>query len=97
MAIVVQQCLILVANVTLHVSNLLAYDTILLGHTTNLLVEVCDLLDIATKMALLCSNDALGVVLQLEQVMGIACHVRPTTVVVDPIDVTCLIHAGLPL
>jgi hypothetical protein len=48
------------------VSNLLAYDTILLGHTTNLLFEVRGLLGIATKMALLGSNDALGVMLQLE-------------------------------
>jgi hypothetical protein len=95
--IVVQECLILVAEVTLQVCNLLAYDTILLGQTTDLLVEVRNLLGIATKTTQLCNNDALGVVLQLEQVLGIAHHVRPTTVVVDLIDVACLIHVSLPL
>jgi hypothetical protein len=61
---------------------------------TDLLVEV---LGIATKIALLGGNDALGVVLQLEQVLGIACLVHPPTVVVDLIDVACLIHVSLPL
>jgi hypothetical protein len=82
---------------SLHVSNMLAHDTILLGHTTDLLVEVRDSLGIATKTALLCSNNVLGVMLQLELVLGIACHVHLTTMVVDPIDVACLIHASLPL
>jgi hypothetical protein len=61
--VAVQEQLILVTKVTLQVSNLLAYDTILLGHMTDLLVEVRDLLGIATKMALLCSNDVLSVML----------------------------------
>jgi hypothetical protein len=63
MMVAVQEQLILVTKVTLQVSNLLAYDTILLGHMTDLLVEVRDLLGIATKMALLCSNDVLSVML----------------------------------
>jgi hypothetical protein len=61
--VAVQEQLILVTKVTLQVSNLLAYDTILLGHMIDLLVEFCDLLGIATKMALLCSNDVLSVML----------------------------------
>jgi hypothetical protein len=61
--VAVQEQLILVTKVTLQVSNLLAYDTILLGHMIDLLVEFRDLLGIATKMALLCSNDVLSVML----------------------------------
>jgi hypothetical protein len=95
--VAVQERLVLVAEVTLQVSNMLTYDTILLGHMTDLLVEVRNLLGIATKMALLCNNDALGVVPQLEQVLDIVRHVCPTTMVVNLIDVACLIHAGLPL
>jgi hypothetical protein len=53
------------------------------------------LLGIATKMALLDSNDALGVVLQLEQVLGIARYICPPTVLVDLIDVACAIHVSL--
>jgi hypothetical protein len=48
-------------------------------------------------MAPLLRNDALSVVLQLEQVLGIACHVRLVTVVVNLKDVAHLIHASLPL
>jgi hypothetical protein len=92
-----QELLVLVAEVTLQVSHLLAHDTILLCHMTNLLGKGLDVLGITTKAALLSCNDALGVVLQLEQVLGIARHVRPTTVVVILKDVACLIHACLPL
>jgi hypothetical protein len=97
MTVAVQENLDLVMEVALQVPNLLAYDTILLGHMIDLLVEACDLLGIATKTALLCSNDALSVMLQLEQWLGTARHVRPTTMVVDLIDVACLVHASLPL
>jgi hypothetical protein len=69
----------------------------LLGHMTNLLVKGLDLLGIATKMAPLSYNDALGVVLQQEQVLGIARHVHPTTWVVIQKDVARLIQACLPL
>jgi hypothetical protein len=64
---------------------------------TDLLGEVIDLLGITNKMAPLLRNDALSVVLQLEQVLGIACHVRLVTVVVNLKDVAHLIHASLPL
>jgi hypothetical protein len=50
--VAVQKRLILVAKVTLQVFNPLAYGTNLLGHTTDLLVEVCDLPGIATKTTL---------------------------------------------
>jgi hypothetical protein len=83
--------------VTLQVSHLLTHDTILLGHTTDLLGKGLDLLGITTKTTPLSGNDALGVMLQLEQVLGIACHVCPTTMVVILEDVACLIHACLPL
>jgi hypothetical protein len=73
------------------------HDTILLGHRANLLGKVLDLLGITNKTALLLHNDELSVMLQLEQVLGIVCHVRPTTAVVDPMKISCLIHASLPL
>jgi hypothetical protein len=53
------------------------HDTILLGHVTDLLGEVLDFLGITNKATLLLCNDALHVMLQLEQVLGISCHVRP--------------------
>jgi hypothetical protein len=92
-----QELLVLVVEANLKVSHLLAHDTILLGHTTNLLGKGLDLLGITTKMTPLSCNDALDVVLQLEQVLGIACHVCPTTIVVILEDVACLIHVCLPL
>jgi hypothetical protein len=52
------------------------HDTILLGHATDLLGEVLDLLGVTNKVAPLLCNIALSVVLQLEQVLGISCHVR---------------------
>jgi hypothetical protein len=64
---------------------------------TDLLGNGLDLLGITTKTAPLSGNNALGVVLQLEQVLGIARHVRPTTMVVIMKDVACLIHVCLPL
>jgi hypothetical protein len=92
-----RELLVLVTKVTLQVSHLLAHDTILLGHTTNLLGKGLDLLGITTKTAPLSCNDALGVMLQLEQVLGIARHVHPTTMVVVLKDVARLIHVFLPL
>jgi hypothetical protein len=61
-----QELLELVMEVILQVPHLLAHGTMLLGHTTNLLVRGLDLLGIATKMAPLSCNDVLGAVLQLE-------------------------------
>jgi hypothetical protein len=73
------------------------HGTNLLGLTTNLLGEVLDFLGIPNKMAPLLRNDALSVVLQLKQVLGISGHVHPATVVVDLKDIAHLIHASLPL
>jgi hypothetical protein len=69
----------------------------LMGHTTDLLVKGLDLLGIATKMTPMSYNDALGVVLQLEEVQGIAHHIRPTTMVLLQKGVAHLIQACLPL
>jgi hypothetical protein len=52
---------------------------------TDPLGKVLDLLLINNKTTPLLCNDALSVVLQLKQALGIMCHVRPTTVVVDSI------------
>jgi hypothetical protein len=52
---------------------------------------------ISTEMTPLSCNDVLGVVLQLEQVLGISRHVRSTTVIVVPKYVARLINARLPL
>jgi hypothetical protein len=49
-----------------------------------------------TTTSLLC-NDALSVVLQLKQMLGISGHVRPATVVMNLKDIAHLIHASLPL
>jgi hypothetical protein len=92
-----QKCLLLVTKATLQVPNLRTHDTILLGHAIDLLGEVLDLLGITNKTAPLLRNNALSVVLQLEQVLGISCHVHPATVVVNLKDVTHLIHVSLPL
>jgi hypothetical protein len=73
------------------------HDTILLGLATDLLGEVLDFLGITIKMTVLLRNDALSVVLQLKQVLGISGHVRPATVVVNLKDIAHLIHASLSL
>jgi hypothetical protein len=46
---------------------------------------------------MLSNNDALGVVLQLEHVLGISRHVHPTSLVVVLEDVARLVHACHPL
>jgi hypothetical protein len=69
----------------------------LLGHTLSLLLKGFDLPCISTETAPLSCNDVLGVMLQLEQVLGISHHVRLTTMIVVLKDVTCLINARLPL
>jgi hypothetical protein len=97
MAEAAQKCLVLVMKATLEVSNLLAHNTILLCHTADLLGKVLNLLGIANKMTHLLRNNALSVMLQLEQVLGVLCHVHPITVVVNLIEVACLIHVSLPL
>jgi hypothetical protein len=92
-----QDLLVLVVKVTLQVPHLLTHDTILLGHMSGLLRKGLELLGITTKMTPLFDNKVLGVMLQLEQVLGATHHVRPTTVVVVLKDVARLIHACLPL
>jgi hypothetical protein len=69
--VAVQEPLVLVVKASLQVSNLLMHDTILLGHMTDLLSKGHDLYGIADKTAPLLHNDMLGVMLQLEQVLGI--------------------------
>jgi hypothetical protein len=69
----------------------------LLGLTTDLLHKGLDLLCITAQKAPLSFNDELGLMLQLEQVLGVACHVRPTTMVVVLKGIARLIHACLPL
>jgi hypothetical protein len=70
---------------------------VLLGHTPDLLLDGFDFPCISTEMTMLSYNDALCVVLQSEQVLGISRYVRPTTVVVVLKDVACLINACPPL
>jgi hypothetical protein len=88
-----QKLLVLVVNETLKSPQLLAQGTMLLSHTSDLLLKGFDLPGISTKTTMLSSNDGLGVVLQLEQVLGISRHVRPTHMVVVLEDVAHLIHA----
>jgi hypothetical protein len=84
-------------NATLKSPQLLVQGTVLLSHTSNLLLKGFELPCISTEMTALPSKDALCVVLQLEQVLGISCHVRPTSVVVVLEDIACLINAHCPL
>jgi hypothetical protein len=75
-----QKCLHLVMEVTPHVPDLLMHSTILLVLATHLLGEVLDFLGITNKMAVVLCKNALSVMLQLKQVLGISGHVRPATV-----------------
>jgi hypothetical protein len=92
-----QKLLLLVANTTLKSPQLLVQGTMFLSHTSDLLLKRFDLPCISTEMPALSSHDALGVVLQLEHVPGISCHVCPTSVVVVLEDVACLVLACHPL
>jgi hypothetical protein len=92
-----QKCFFLVTKATLQVPDLLTHNTNLLVLAADLLGEVLDFLGIPNKTAPLLCNDALSVVLQLEQVLGISGHVCPTTVVVNLKDIAHLIHESLPL
>jgi hypothetical protein len=73
------------------------HNTNLLGLAADLLCETLDFLGIVNKMASLLRDDALSVVLQLKQMLGISGHVRLATVVVNLKDIAHLIHASLPL
>jgi hypothetical protein len=84
-------------KVTLQIPDLLTHGTILLGHATDLLGEVLNFLGITNKAAPLLCNDALSVVVQLKQMLGISSHVHLATVVVNRRGVAHVIHASLPL
>jgi hypothetical protein len=84
-------------KVTLQVPDLLTHDTNLLGFKTDLLDEAIDFLGIANKTASLLCNDALSVVLQLKQILGISGHIRLATVIVNLKYIAHLIHANLLL
>jgi hypothetical protein len=92
-----QKCLFLVTKVTLQVPDLLTHDTNLLGLAADLLGEALDFLGIANKTASLLCDDALSVVLQLKQMLGISGHVRPATMVMNLKDIAHLIQASFPL
>jgi hypothetical protein len=92
-----QKCILLVMKATLQVSNLLTHRTILLDLVTDLLGEVLDFLDITNKTASLLHNDALSVVLQLKQVLGLLGHIHLATVVVNLKDIAHHINMSLPL
>jgi hypothetical protein len=92
-----QKFLVLVASTTLKSPKLLAQGTMLLGHTPDLLPKRSDLPCTTTEMKMLSSNDILGIMLQLEQVLGISRHVHPTTMVVVLKDVAHIINACPPL
>jgi hypothetical protein len=67
-----------VTNVILKSPQLLVQGTVLLGHTLDLLLKGFDLPCISIETMTLSSNNALGVMLQLEQVLGIlAMYAQP--------------------
>jgi hypothetical protein len=80
--------------VTLQVPDLLMHGTNLLGIASDLLGEALDFLSIANKTALMLCDDALSVVLQLKQMLGIFGHVHLATVVMNLKDIAHLIHAS---
>jgi hypothetical protein len=84
-------------KVTLQVPDLLMHGTNLLGLAADLLGEALDFLSIVNKMASPLYDNALSVVLQLKQMLGISGHVRLATVVMNIRDNAHLIHASLPL
>jgi hypothetical protein len=84
-------------NATLKSPQLLVQGTVFLSHTFDLLLKGFDLPCISTETTMLSSNDAMGVVLQLEHMLSISRHVRPTRMVVVLEDVAFLIHACRPL
>jgi hypothetical protein len=61
-----QNLLVLVTNATLKSPQLLTQGTVLMSHTSDLLLKGFDLPYISAETTMLSSNDALGVVLQLE-------------------------------
>jgi hypothetical protein len=70
--------MVLVTNVILKSPQLLVQGTVLLGHTLDLLLKGFDLPCISIETMTLSSNNALGVMLQLEQVLGIlAMYAQP--------------------
>jgi hypothetical protein len=90
-----QKCLFLVTKATLQVPDLLVHGTNLLGLAPDLLLgEALDFLGIANKTTSLLYDDALSVVLQLKQMLGISGHVRPATVLMNLKDNAHLIHAS---
>jgi hypothetical protein len=68
------------------------YSTNLLGLVVDLLGEALDFLGIDNKTASLLCDDALSVVLQLKEMLGLTSHVCPATVVVYLNDIAHLIH-----
>jgi hypothetical protein len=92
-----QELLILVMKVTLKVPQLLAQGTVLLGHTPDLLLKGIDLPCIDTEMLTLSRNGVMRALLQLEHVVAISHHVRPTTMIVVLKDVARLIDVCHPL
>jgi hypothetical protein len=93
----VLELLVLVTNATLECPQLLVQGIVLLSHMSNLLLKGFDLPCISTETTTLSSNDALGVVLQLEHVLGISRLVHPTSMVVVLEDIAHLINACRPL
>jgi hypothetical protein len=92
-----QKCLFLVMKATLQVPDLLTHGTNVLGIAADLLGEALDFLGIANNTKSLLCDNALSVMLQLKQMLGISGHVCPTTVVMNLKDNAHLIHASLPL
>jgi hypothetical protein len=92
-----QELLVLVTNMTLKSPQLLAQGTVVLGHMPDLLLRGFNLPCISIETMTLSNNNALGVVLQMEQVLGISSHVCPTTVVVVLKDIARLFNAYPPL
>jgi hypothetical protein len=88
-----QKLLVLVTNVTLKSPQLLVQGTMLLINMPDLLLKGCDLPCISIETAALSSNDTMGVMLQLEHVLGMSRHVCPSSMVVVLEDVALLVHA----
>jgi hypothetical protein len=92
-----QQLLVLVTNVTLESPQLLTQGTMVSTHVLDIHLQGLDLTCIHAEMTTLSCNGALGGLLQLEHVLGISRHVRPTAMVVVMVDVARPIDARLSL
>jgi hypothetical protein len=92
-----QQLLVLVMNSTLEAPCLLAQGTVVSTHVFNLHLQFLDFPCIGAETTILCCSSAVGVLMELEHVLGISYHALPPSTVVLLVDIICPFDTRLPL